>query len=211
MPLPPPLHPLEGITMEFITNLPQSTPLGVTAIRVSVDRLTNMAIYFSCRKDSDSPELALMFLEHVICKHGIPDNIITDCTTQFTRWFCTWVCSYNSINHRLYTAFNPHNVGQTESQNRTTEHYLWLLCNYEKDNWVKLLPLAELEYNNSMHASMRKTPFWAHYHCNPKMQIKPPKLPASHPESEILADVVLDRQEETHWVVHENLLEGQKE
>jgi hypothetical protein len=84
MPLPPPLHPWEGITMDFVTDLPESTNLGFTGIAVIVNPLTMMVIYLPCRKDIDSLELARMFFEYVICKHGVPDNIITDRGTQFT-------------------------------------------------------------------------------------------------------------------------------
>jgi len=158
-PLPPPHHPWEGITMDFVTDLPESTNSGFTGIAVIVDRLTKMAIYLPCRKDIDSPELARMFFEHVICKHGVPDNIITDRGTQFTSRFWTRVCSHLSINHRLSSAFHPQTDGHTERQNHTMEQYLRAFCNYEQANWVELLPLAEFAYNNSMHASMKMTPF----------------------------------------------------
>jgi hypothetical protein len=78
MPHTPPSRPWEGLTMVFITNLPEPTASGYTGILVIVDRLTNMAIYLPCRKDIDSPELARMFFEHVICKRGVLDIITTD-------------------------------------------------------------------------------------------------------------------------------------
>ena len=53
MPLPPPYHPWDGDTMEFITDLPESTKSGYTGILVIVDRLTKMAIYLPCRQDID--------------------------------------------------------------------------------------------------------------------------------------------------------------
>jgi len=90
------------------------------------------------------------------------------------------------------------------------EQYLRAFCNYEQDNWVDLLPLAEFAYNNSMHASTRMTPFWALYHRNPQMQFKPPLPPASHLKSEIQADVVLEGLELTHRVLRENLLDAQQ-
>jgi hypothetical protein len=43
-----------------------------------------MAIYLPCWKDIDRPELARLFFKHVICKRGVPDNIVTDRGTQFT-------------------------------------------------------------------------------------------------------------------------------
>jgi len=167
MPLPPPLHPWEETTMDLVTDLPESTTSGFTNIVVMVDRLTKMAIYLPCRKNIDSPELARMIFKHVIGKYCIPDNIITNCGTQFTSRFWTRVCSPLSINHRLSTAFNPQTDGKTERQNQTMEQYLRAFCNYEQDNWVELLRLGEFAYNNSMHASTRMTPFWALYRRNP--------------------------------------------
>ena len=194
--------------MDFVTDLPESTASAYTGILDIVDRLTKMAIYLPCRKDIDSPELARMFFEHVICKHGVPDNIITDRGTQFTSRFWNRVCSHMSINHRLSTAFHPQTDGQTERQNQTMEQYLRAFCNYEQDNWVELLPLAEFAYNNSVHASTRMTPFWAVYHRHPEMQFKTPK--ASSLKSETEADVLLEGLEETHRVLRENLLEAQE-
>jgi hypothetical protein len=78
MPIEPPNQPWERVTMDFVTDLPESTASAYTGILVVVDRLTKMAIYLPCRKDVDSPELARMFFEEVICKHGVPSNIVTD-------------------------------------------------------------------------------------------------------------------------------------
>jgi IS30 family transposase len=161
--------------MDFVTDLPESTKSGYTGILVIVDRLTNMAIYLPCRKDIDSPEMARMIFEHVICKHGVPNNIVTDRGMQFTSRFWTRVCSHMSIDHRHSTAFHPQTDGQTERQNLTMEQYFPAFSNYEQDNWAELLPLAEFAYNNSVHASTRMTLFWAMYHWNPEMQFKAPK------------------------------------
>ena len=160
MPLSSPSRPWEGLSMDFITNLRESTASGYTGILVIVDRLTKIVIYLPCREDIDSPELARMFFEHVICKQGVPDNITTDRVKEFTSRFWDRVCSHLSINHRLSTAFHPQTDGQTESPNQTMEQYLRAFCNYEQDNWVELLPLAEFAYNNSIHHSTLMTPFW---------------------------------------------------
>jgi len=45
MPLGAPSQPWEGVTMDFVTDLPDSTASGYTGILVIVDRLTKMAIY----------------------------------------------------------------------------------------------------------------------------------------------------------------------
>jgi transposase InsO family protein len=177
--------------MDFITDLPESTASAFTAILVVIDGLTKMAIYLPWRNDINSLELARMIFEHVICKHGVPDDIIADRGTQFTSRFWTRVCSHMSIDPRLSTAFHPQTDGQTERQNLTMEQYLRAFCNDEQDNWVELLPLAEFTYNNSVHASTSMAPFWAMYQRHPKMQFRAPKAPANL-KSEIQADALLE-------------------
>jgi len=153
MPSVPPSRPWEGLTIDFVTDIPESTASEYTGILVIVDRLTKMAIYLPCQKDIDSPKLARLIFEHILCKHGVPDNIITDRGKEFTSRFCTRVCSHMHTDHRLSTAIHPQTDGQTERQNQTMEQYLRAFCNYEQDNWVELIPLAEFAYNNSVHAS----------------------------------------------------------
>jgi hypothetical protein len=99
MPLETPSHPWEGVRMDFVTDFPESTASGYTGILVIMDRLTKMAIYLPWRNAIDSPELARLFFEHVICKRGVPDNIVTDRGTHFTSRFWTRVCSHLSTDH----------------------------------------------------------------------------------------------------------------
>src|SRR5882724_3763034 len=52
--------------------------------------------------------------------------------------------------------------------NQNLEQYLQVYCNYQQDNWSKLLPLAEFAYNNTPSATTSITPFFANkgYHSN---------------------------------------------
>jgi len=138
MPLPPPSCAWEGLTMDLITDLPESTALRYTGMLVIVDHLTKMATYLPCRKDLDSPELARMFFELMICKRGAPDNMTTARGKEFTNPYLDRVCSHLIINHRLSTAFHPQTDGQNQPRNQTMEQYLRAFCNYVQDNWVEL-------------------------------------------------------------------------
>jgi len=88
------------------------------------------------------------------------------------------------------------------------EQYLRAICNYEQDNWVELLPLAEFAYNNAIHSSTTMTPFWANYHYHPVTQFKAPKQPSSL-NSEILVDTFAAGLEETHQTLLKNLQEAE--
>ena len=151
MPLPPPSSLWEEVTMVFVTDLPESTASVYTGIPVIVDRLTKMVICLPCGKYIQAPELARMLFEHVLGKHRLPDIIDTDRGKEFTSRFWNRVCSHLNIKHRLSIAFHPQTDGQPERQNQTMEQYLRAFSNFEHDNWVELLPLAEFAYNNSVH------------------------------------------------------------
>ena len=209
MPLPIPDRPWESITMDFVTDLPESSSSKFTSILVIVDRLTKMAKYLPCRKDIDSPELARRFFEEIICEHGIPDNIITDRGSTFTSRFWTRVCENLSMDHRLSTAFHPQTDGQTERQNQTMEQYLRAYVNYEQDNWVELLPLAQFAYNNATHASTRLSPFFANYGYHPELQFKRPKAMRLLP-SQKSADAFAQTLNETHTILKKNLAKAQE-
>jgi hypothetical protein len=79
-----PSWPCDGITMDFVSELPQSTSSGYCGIVHILDRLTEMGSFLLCPKDIDLPELVRLLFEHIICKRGIPDKILTDHSTLFT-------------------------------------------------------------------------------------------------------------------------------
>jgi len=67
----------------------------------------------------------------------------------------------NCIGHEalLHSGYHPEGDGQTEKTNHTLEQYFQVYCNYQQDNWSKLLPLAEFTYNNTLSATTGITPF----------------------------------------------------
>jgi len=50
----------------------------------------------------------------------------------------------------MSTAFHPQTDGQTERLNQTIKIYLRAFVDKEQDDWVRLLPMAEFAYNNSI-------------------------------------------------------------
>jgi hypothetical protein len=67
----------------------------------------------------------------------------------------------------MSTSFHPQTDSQTERINQTIEAYLWLFINYEMDNWVRLLPMAEFAYNNLVTQATGMSPFFANYGRHP--------------------------------------------
>jgi hypothetical protein len=78
----------------------------------------------------------------------------------------------------MSTSFHPQTDGQTERINQTIETYLRSFINYEMDNWVRLLPMAEFAYNNSVTQATGMSPFFANYGRHPGC-INPSSIPMS--------------------------------
>ena len=163
-PNPVPGEPWEIITVDLITQLPES--LGHNAILVVVCRLTKRAHFFAITNEFSAKDLAKIMHERIYPLHGLPLQIISDRGTQFAaELFQEW-CSLLGIQSAMSTAYHPQTDGQTERVNQTLEQYLRHYCMYQQDNWSQLLPIAEFAYNNAPSATTGVSPFFANkgYH-----------------------------------------------
>jgi len=71
------------------------------------------------------------------------------------------------------SGYHPEGNGQAERTNQTLEQYLHVYCNYQQDNWSKLLPLAEFAYNNALSATTGVSPFFANKGYHPNITVHP--------------------------------------
>ena len=147
--------------MDFITALPISN--GKYVLWVIIDRLTKMGRFVACQGTMNPEDLADHFLQQVIRPHGLPSSMVSDRGPLFTSDFWKRVMETLGISRNLSTAFHPQTDGQTERANATLKQYLWAYCNYQQDDWEKLLPIAEFCYNNTQTETTRITPFFANY------------------------------------------------
>jgi len=152
--------------MDFITSLPPSN--GKDALWVIIDRLTKMGHFVACHGTMKPEDLADQFLQQIIRPHGLPSSIISDRGILFTSDFWTRITKALGISRNLSTAFHRQTDGQTERANATLEQYLRAYCNYQQDDWEKLLPIAEFCYNNTQTGTTRITPFLPNYGYHPQ-------------------------------------------
>ena len=171
-PLPTPDQPWESISMDFITDLPASE--GYTTVLVVVDRLTKMSHFIPLTQLPAAEQTAEAVVRNVFKLHGIPKDIVSDRGPQFASKFWHRFMELLGVKVKLSTAFHPETDGQTERVNQTLEQYLRCFINYQQDDWITLLPLAEFTYNNTTHASTGHTPFFANYGRHPAFD---PRIP----------------------------------
>ena len=153
--------------MDFVVGLPECQ--GFNAIWNVVDRLTKQRHFVPCRDTCTAQDLAQLFLDNIFQLHGLPATIISDRGTQFAADFWTHLCHYLGIDRRLSTAIHPQTDGQTERVNASMEEYLRGYVNYQQDDWVRLLSIAEFAGNNQVSAATGASPFFANYGLNPRI------------------------------------------
>jgi hypothetical protein len=108
--------------------------------------------------------------------------MISDRGSQFVAEFTRELYRLLGIKITASTAYHPQTDGQTERVNQELEQYLRLFVSERQDNWKELLPLAEFQYNNHVHASTQHSPFLLDTGRNPRMGFEPHTEP-SHVEA----------------------------
>ena len=145
-----------------------------------VDSVSKMSHFIPTHTTITALSVARLFLTHVWKLHGLPRQVVSDQGPQFIAEF-TWEL-YRLLRVKLAstTAYHPQGDGQTEQVNQELEQYLRLFINERQDDWDKLLPLAEFQYNNHVHSATQQTPFMLDTCQHPWMGFEP-----HQPESQL--------------------------
>ena len=172
-PMELPTEPWTDISMDFVTGLPWSkdptTELAYDSILVIVDRFTKYAIMVPFRRDYTAQQLAYVLKDRLIREHGIPRTIISDRDKLFTSNYWATLMAEIGTQRKLSTAYHPQTDGQTERTNRTMKTYLKIYSNTGQNNWVSLLAMAQMAYNNKISEATGQTPYFANHGKHPNL------------------------------------------
>jgi hypothetical protein len=115
-PLKIPQWKWEEISMDFIVGLP-TTQSGYDSIWVIVDRFSKVAHFIPVNTTYKGAKLAKLYINRIVCLHGVPKKIVSDRGTQFTSRF--WEKLHEAMDTKLNfsSAYHPQTDGQTERVN----------------------------------------------------------------------------------------------
>ena len=111
-PIPLPEQKWQQITIDLVTDLPQSD--GKNTIAVFVDRLSKMVHFAPCTKEILAEKYGQLFIDHVFKHHGLPEVIIFDKDPKFTSRFWKELFQKLKTDLKFSTAFHPQTDGQSE-------------------------------------------------------------------------------------------------
>ncbi|KAK3530522.1 hypothetical protein QTP86_027886, partial [Hemibagrus guttatus] len=130
-PLPVPRRPWSHLSVDFLTDLPDSG--GFMAIMVVVDRFSKGCKLVPLKGLPTAMQTVDAMFAHVFRNFGLPEDTVSDRGPQFTS--------------------------RVERLNQEIGRFLRSYCSREQQRWSKFLPWAEYAQNSLTHSSTGLTPF----------------------------------------------------
>ena len=160
------------LTIDFVTDLPPSN--GCTNIMVITDRLSKEIFLFGS-SSMTSEECAKIFVDRYYRYHGFPRYLTSDRGSDWISHFWRTFCELTKISQRLTTAYHPQS-NASERANQELYKYLRSFTCYSQNNWMDLLPMAQLALNARPNSSIGgMSPFFLRhgYELNPLTEPTP--------------------------------------
>ncbi len=110
------------ISIDMIRELPDSK--GYNAALVVVDHLSKQIHAIPTVTSLDSAGVTQLFLEHVWCHHGLPEEVISNHGPAFISNFFHDLATLLGVKLTPSTSYHPQTDGQTECVNQEIEAYL---------------------------------------------------------------------------------------
>ena len=164
-------HPWEVVTIDFLCGFAPATHTKHTSCIVITDKHTRQIHLRSCILNPTAAETAQMFMEMVVCKHGLPKLIISDRGTQFDSTL--WLKLFETLGSRcaLASTHHPQTNGATERVNRTLIQMIRKYASTQQTKWAQFLPYFEFAYNSAVHSTTGIAPFVAELGRMPNIPI----------------------------------------
>lgn len=134
------------VLVDLITGLPLVE--GFNVVYTMVDQFSKEIVVFPTTNSVIAPQLALLFRNHVWCKHGMLASIISDHSPQFIERFMLSLNEVLEITLRLSSVRHPQMDGQTGYIQQIWKRYLRA---YMQDNTGLNIYLYQSSHTIQLH------------------------------------------------------------
>ena len=105
----------------------------------------------------NAAKVATFIRSHIICRYGVPHELISDRGVHFRDEVDTLLQRYG-IQHHRSSAYRPKTNGAVEAANKNIKRILRKMIETSRD-WSEKLPFALWAYRTSFRTSTRVTPY----------------------------------------------------
>ena len=163
IPVEGPFHRVGVDVIQFITSHD-----GNRYAVVFTDYLTKWPEVFAT-KDQTALTIAKLFVQEIICRHGVPCQLLSDRGPAFLSYLMTEICGLLGVNKINTTAYHPQTNGLTERFNRTLTDMLAKKVEQSGKDWDNHLPFVLFAYRASIQESVKESPFYLLYGRDPRL------------------------------------------
>ena len=135
--------------------LPKSSS-GLESILVAIDYFMKWVEATSYAK-LNAAKVATFISSHIICRYGVPHELISDRGVHFRGEVDTLLQRYG-IQHHRSSAYRPQTNGAVEAANKNIKRILRKTIETSRD-WFEKLPFALWAYRTSFRTSTGATPY----------------------------------------------------
>ncbi|RVW62082.1 Gag-Pol polyprotein [Vitis vinifera] len=142
--------------IDIIGKISPKSSSGHEFILVAIDYFTKWVEAASYARLTSSG-VASFIRSHIICRYGVPHELISDRGVHFRAEVDTLVQRY-SIRHHRSSAYRPQTNGAVEAANKNIKRILRRMVETSRD-WSEKLPFALWAYRTSFRTSTGATPY----------------------------------------------------
>jgi len=110
--------------------------------------------------DIRAETVAKAFVENIICRFGTPQELLTDCGSQFVGKLFQEICQLLKIKKLKTTPYHPSGNGVIERMHKTLKTMISHFVSEQNDSWDLILPYCLMAYRNLPHEATQETPFF---------------------------------------------------
>ena len=150
-----------------ILQLPQ-TVNGNCYVAVFMDYMTKWPEAFAIA-DQTAETIAKLFVEQIVCRHGIPEELLSDRGANFLSTLMQEVCKLLRVKKLNTSGYHPQTDGLVEKFNSTLIN---MIAKCSEDNpceWDSKLPYVLFAYRASAQQSTGESPFYLVYGRDPRI------------------------------------------
>ena len=184
-----PNKPMELIASDLMGPFTPKSKSGNEYILIITDHFSKYVELFALR--NTQAKTVAKHLIDFICRHGIPDDILTDQGTNYQSELLDEVYRVLDIHRKRTAAYHPQSDGISE---RHVQHFKNGIRTYLKEDpqeWDKHLNTLAFAYNSSTHATTKHSPFYL-------MTGRHMKIPLDLFSDEVTIDLALNEDDYAH-------------
>ena len=138
------------------------TESGNRYVVVFVEYLTKWVEAFPV-PDQTSETIARLLIDHVVCRHGVPRELLSDRGANLLSDLMQEVCALTGMKKVNTTASHPQTDGLVENFNRTLRAMIAKHGRTMGSNWNVYLQQLLFAYRTKPHSSTQESPFYLTY------------------------------------------------